>query len=88
MLSAFTMILFIIYNKFFIGERLKKFSLIVSRQTYSIYLIHIILIYIMKHYNLSFLVTNLVYLVLLIFLSNLIYRYIEKPILKLRPKLK
>ena len=87
-LSALTMILFVIYNHLFSGKKIKNFSLIVSRQTYSIYLIHIILIYILKHYNLSFLSTNLIYLLSLIFLSNLIYNYVEKPILKLRPKLK
>ena len=86
-LSALTMMLFIINNKFFIGKKIKKLSLLISRQTYSIYLIHIILIYIIKHYNLSFITTNLVYFLSLIVISNLIYNYIEKPILKLRPHL-
>jgi len=86
-LSALTMMLFIIFNRFFIGKKIKKISLIISRQTYSIYLIHIILIYIIRHYNLSFFLTNLSYLLSLIFISNLIYNYIEKPILKNRPKL-
>ena len=87
-LSALTMLLFIIHNRFFIGKKIKKLSLIVSRQTYSIYLMHILLIYILKHYNLSFLITNIIYFFSLIFLSSLIYNYIEKPILKLRPKLR
>ena len=87
LLSGLTLIIFVNYNKFFCGKKIKNISIIVSKQTYSIYLFHIILIYILKYYNLHFALTNLIYIFSLIIISNLVFNYIEKPILKLRPKL-
>ena len=87
LLSGLTLIIFVNYDKFFCGKKIKNISIIVSKQTYSIYLFHIILIYILKYYNLHFALTNLIYIFSLIIISNLVFNYIEKPILKLRPKL-
>ena len=65
----------------------QNFSSTVSKQTYSIYLIHIILIYLLEKINFSWLVTNLIYISLLFLLSSLIFKFIEKPLLAMRPKM-
>ena len=67
---------------------LKQFSILVSKQTYSVYLIHIIFIYILANVQFSILNTVLIYIILLFFSSSLIFYSIEKPLLKMRPKLK
>ncbi len=85
-ISGLTMFLFIINNKFFLGKKIKSFSLIISQQTYSIYLIHIIFIYILKNLQLSLILTSIIYFFSLVIFSTLIYTFIEKPILKARPK--
>ena len=66
---------------------LKKLSLMISQQTYSIYLFHLILIYILNEIKLSIYVTTPIYILLLFLISTLIYNIFEKPLLKLRPKI-
>ena len=75
LLSGLSLIIFVNYNKFFCGKKIKNISIIVSKQTYSIYLFHIILIYILKYYNLHFALTNLIYIFSLIIISNLVFNY-------------
>ena len=64
----------------------KKLSGIVSRQTYSVYLTHMIFIYFLKDQNINSFTKFMIYLSLLIAISTLSYYFIEKPILKTRPK--
>ena len=66
---------------------LKKLSLMISQQTYSIYLFHIIIIYILDKIELSIYVATPTYILVLFFISTLVYNFFEKPLLKLRPKI-
>lgn len=89
LLQLFSAIILIFFCKLeFLSNFLifKKLSLIVSRQTYSVYLTHMIFIYFLKDLNTNSLTKFIVYLVLLIAISSLSYYFIEKPILKTRPK--
>ena len=89
LLQLFSAIILIFFCKLeFLSNFLifKKLSLIVSRQTYSVYLTHMIFIYFLKDLNTNSLIKFIVYLVLLIAISSLSYYFIEKPILKTRPK--
>ena len=69
------------------NKKIKKFSLLISKQTYSIYLFHIILIYLIDRVEMNILLANILYILTLFIVSTLVYNYIEKPILKLRPKI-
>lgn len=88
LISVCTLLFFISINNIFINARVKKFSLLISRQTYSIYLIHMILLYIIKGFNLDPFILTIFYILTLVILSSLIYLFIEKPILEIRPKFK
>jgi peptidoglycan/LPS O-acetylase OafA/YrhL len=83
LLILFTYLEPIMKNNFF-----QKISLTVSKQTYSIYLIHIVLIYLLEKVNLNWLTINLIYISILFTLSLLIFKFIEKPLLDMRPKMK
>ena len=87
-LSLLTLNSFLIFEPFMKFKLLKQFSILVSKQTYSVYLIHIIFIYILANVQFSILNTVLIYIILLFFSSSLIFYSIEKPLLKMRPKLK
>ena len=65
----------------------KKISLLISQQTYSIYLFHLIIIYVFIKIKLSIYIATPTYIFLLFFISSLIYNLFEKPLLKLRPKI-
>jgi peptidoglycan/LPS O-acetylase OafA/YrhL len=65
----------------------KKLSLMISQQTYSIYLFHLIIVYILNKIELSIYVATPIYILLLFLTSNLIFNLFEKPLLKLRPKI-
>lgn len=86
LLSCSFLLIFLKSNKYFSNKNLIKFAYKVSCQTYSVYLMHIILIYILKNLNFSLLFNLLIYIFFLVVFSSLIYRYIEKPILTNRPK--
>ena len=64
----------------------KKFSIMVSRQTYSVYLTHMIFIYLLKDLNMNFFLKFIFYSLLLVATSTISYYFVEKPILKTRPK--
>ena len=67
---------------------IKNFSLLLSRQTYSIYLMHIIFIYLLDKMQFSLFIANFIYMPSLFLLSLLIFKFIEKPLLDLRPKMR
>ena len=73
-----------------INERLIIFFKIIANQTYSIYLFHLIFIYVVQ--EMSFLDSNKIgivfYLILISFFSFVIYHTFEKNILKHRPSYK
>ena len=87
LISCFTLLGFIRLEKFLKGDFIKKISLLISQQTYSIYLFHIILIYLIDTMRIDVPFITFYYILTLFLFSTLIYNFIEKPILKLRPKI-
>tara|TARA_B100001093_G_scaffold449341_1_gene455494 strand:+ start:2940 stop:3941 length:1002 start_codon:yes stop_codon:yes gene_type:complete len=86
-LSVLTLIFFLQIENLFKNIKLKKFSKKISQQTYSIYLFHIILIYLIDKIETNIFAINIIYIFTLFVVSTFIYDYIEKPILRKRPKL-
>ena len=86
-ISSLTMLFFIFFENLFNNKKIKKLSVLISTQTYSIYLFHIILIYLIEKGNFSLIVSSSIYIPSLFVLSFLIYNYFEKPLLNLRPKM-
>ena len=84
--SAVILILFLNIESLTKFDIFKKISVLVSKQTYSVYLTHMIFIYFLIDFNISVLNKFIIYLFLLIAISTLSYYFIEKPILKTRPK--
>ena len=78
---------FILLEPFLKNDNLKKLIVLLSQQTYSIYLFHVILIYILNNMNYSVYIIMPIYLFLLFSISTIVYNYFEKPLLKLRPKI-
>jgi len=66
---------------------LKNFFSLISKQTYSVYLFHIIFIYMLYDLDISMLYKFCVYIFLLFTSSTFIFYFFEKPILDKRPKL-
>jgi peptidoglycan/LPS O-acetylase OafA/YrhL len=87
LLSSVTMLSFISLESIILNNNFKKFSLFISQQAYSIYLFHMIFIYILKILNYSVLISSGLYIMLLFFTSTLVYKYFEEPIIKMRPKI-
>ena len=86
-ISGLTMFSFILLEPFLKNDNLKKLIVLLSQQTYSIYLFHVILIYILNNMNYSVYIIMPIYLFLLFSISTIVYNYFEKPLLKLRPKI-
>ena len=88
LLSVLLMLLFTLLESIITKHNfIKNFSLLLSRQTYSVYLMHIIFIYLLDKIQFSLIITNIIYLPSLFVVSSLIFNYIEKPLLNLRPKM-
>ena len=87
LLSVLSLLIFTFAEPLMKKDYVKNFSLLVSKQTYSIYLMHIIFIYLLEKIQLPLLATNLIYMSFLFIFSLLIFNYIEKPLLSLRPKM-
>tara|TARA_B100001123_G_scaffold228565_1_gene257216 strand:+ start:127 stop:870 length:744 start_codon:yes stop_codon:yes gene_type:complete len=87
LLSVLFLVLFTYIEPLMKSNFIKNFSSLVSKQTYSIYLMHIIFIYLLDKVQLSQIITNLIYIPALFLFSLLIFKYIELPLLNLRPKM-
>ncbi len=87
LLSFLTLLLFINLEKVNNITLIKKFSSLISKQTYSVYLFHIIFIYLIFDINILTIYKFLIYLLLLFTTSTAIFYFFEKPILEKRPKL-
>ena len=89
-LSANILILFINFDKFIKSNFLKKIFSHISKQTYSIYLFHFAIIYLIEindfYLNNKFLL--FLYLIFLFMFSSLFYNLLEKPIIENRPDYK
>ena len=86
-ISGLTLFSFILIEPLIKNIYIKKFTLLISRQTYSIYLFHILIMYLLANSNFSAHSITIVYVILLFTISTLIYYFFEKPLLKLRPKI-
>ena len=86
-LSLLTLNSFIILEPLMKINFIKNFSVLISKQTYSVYLIHIIFIYLLEKAQFGIYNTMLIYILLLFISSSLIFKFIESPLLKIRPKL-
>ena len=86
--SVFTLSSFIYLENIIKKLKLRNLCLLISKQTYSIYLTHIIFIYILNKLDLSIILSTVIYVATLFFTSSMIYKYFETPFLSLRPKLK
>jgi peptidoglycan/LPS O-acetylase OafA/YrhL len=87
-LSLLTLNTFLIFESIMKIKIIKNFSILISKQTYSVYLVHIIFIYFLEKMQFSVFNTVVIYALLLFIFSTLIYYFIESPLLKMRPKLK
>ena len=88
LISSLTLFSFLLLEPLFkYSDKIKKLCLIISQQTYSIYLFHLIIIYVFIKIKLSIYIATPTYIFLLFFISSLIYNLFEKPLLKLRPKI-
>ncbi len=86
-ISVVTLYFFISIEGYFNYSLFKNFFTLISRQTYSVYLIHMIFIYIFQKLEMSYSLEFLFYLFFLACFSTFLYYFVEKPILKIRPKL-
>ena len=86
LISIFSLIFFININKIINFKYLNKMYSLLANQTYSVYLFHFIFIYFIKAYNLENVDFIFFYYILLLFTSScLVFYFIEKTILRLRP---
>ena len=65
----------------------RKISSLIANQAYSLYLVHMVFIYILKDMDIGYISKFLIYMLLLFIVSTITYYFFEKPILKIRPKL-
>ena len=87
-ISSSILFSFIYLEKFINNSKIKFFCLLISKQTYSIYLTHIIFIYLLKKVEFSIAISTFIYIISLFVCSSIIYKYFEKPFLNIRPKIK
>ena len=83
--GSLVVLFFYIIDKKIENNYLIKFNLFLGKISYSIYLFHLLIIYIISLLNISILFTIFIFLLTQILISSLLYYYFEKPILKLRP---
>ena len=77
LISAFILFSFLYLENLILKLKAKKFCLLISRQTYSIYLTHIIFIYMLNKLDFTVVVSTLIYIILL-FVSSSLYIIILK----------
>lgn len=88
LISFFLLFGFILADGLLKNNYLQKFSGLVANQTYSIYLFHLIFLYIIKANFISVQGIFMYYLAALFIVSFVIFEFFEKPLLKLRPRYK
>ena len=88
LISLLTLSAFLFIEPIMKFRLIKNFSALISKQTYSVYLIHLILIYLFEKVQFVFFNKVFIYILSLFILSTLIYYFIENPLLKKRIKLK
>jgi peptidoglycan/LPS O-acetylase OafA/YrhL len=87
-ISFFLLFGFILADGNIKNNHLKKFCGVVANQTYSIYLFHLLFLYIIKANFISVEGIFIYYLAALFIVSYAVFEYFEKPLLSLRPRYK
>ena len=88
LISFFLLFGFILVNGKINNHYLKGFCGLIANQTYSIYLFHLIFLYIIKANFVSVEGVFIYYLSALFIVSFVVFEFFEKPLLKVRPKYK
>ncbi len=88
LISFFLLFGFILANGLIKNDRLKGVCGLVANQTYSIYLFHLIFLYIIKANFISVEGIFIYYLAALFVVSFVVFEFFEKPLLKVRPQYK
>ena len=89
MWGSILLILFFNLDKIFKSRLIYKINLFLGKISYSIYLFHLIIIYIIGlNKNLSFFAYFIIFIIVQIGVSTLLYYFFEEPILNSRPKYK
>ena len=83
--GSLVVLFFYITDKKIKKRPLIQINLFLGRISYSIYLFHLMIIYIISSFSVSIILTIVLFLLIQISISSLLYYYFEKPILKLRP---
>ena len=86
--SFFLLFGFILADRFIRHSHLRKFCALLANQTYSIYLFHLLFLYIIKANFISVEGIFIYYLAALFAVSFVVFEFFEKPLLSLRPKYK
>ena len=81
-----SVLLFFCNIEFFMKSNLiRKFAILSANQAYSLYLIHLLFIYILKDVDMEKIIKFPIYIALIFVTSIVIFYFFEKPILKKRP---
>jgi len=88
LISFFLLFGFILADGLIRNNYLKKFCGLIANQTYSIYLFHLIFLYIIKANFISIEGIFIYYLAILFVVSFVVFEFFEKPLLKTRPRYK
>ena len=83
--GSLMVIIFYVLDKKLRNNNLINLNLFLGKISYSIYLFHLMTIYMISPLNFSLEIKILLFLTLQIIISSILYFYFEKPILKLRP---
>ena len=87
LISGSVLLFFCNIENFMKSPVLRKFATLSANQAYSLYLIHLIFIYILKDLSLENVTKFSIYIALIFVSSTVIFYFFEKPILKMRPRL-
>ncbi len=86
-ISLITLMTFINFERLITNQLIKNIFSLISKQTYSVYLFHLILIHIMIEIGYTGNFSTLIYSLMLFAISTLLYYFLELPFLKIRPKI-
>tara|TARA_B100000927_G_C16449146_1_gene463067 strand:- start:462 stop:1499 length:1038 start_codon:yes stop_codon:yes gene_type:complete len=83
--GATVVLIFYIFDKEIKNKKYIKINLFLGKISYSIYLFHLLIIYMVSSIKLSLIYIIFIFFVIQISISTLLYFYFEEPILKSRP---
>jgi len=81
-------LLFYLLDKNIKNKKIVFLNIFLGKISYSIYLFHLLIIYIISPLSVSLILTIVIFFILQILISTLLYYYFEEPILRARPEYK